>query len=125
MKRFGTFSGRAAAVFGVLAVVATAVACEEDGKTVPERCVDLPLFDIQAAGAPADDNASLVGSDAENPCVTKVGHAVSSFGNGSAGEAPSSGGTGGSGTGGTGGTAGTSGTGSGSGGSPDAGAGGA
>lgn len=122
MKRIGSHSARAAAALGVLGLVVTVVACEEDGKTVPERCVELPLFDIQSAGAPADDNAHLEGNDPEKPCVTKVGHAVSSFGDGTAGEAPSSGGSGGSGgSAGSGGNAGTSG----SGGSPDAGAGGA
>lgn len=119
MKRVGTHSARAAAALGLLGLVVTVVACEEDGKTVPERCRELPLFDIQSAGAPADDNESLVGSDPEKPCVTKVGHAVSSFSDGTAGEAPSTGGS--VSNGGTSGTAGTTG----SGGSPDAGAGGA
>jgi len=59
----------------LLTLVAGAAACEEDGKTAPERCLDpaLPIFDIQAAGEPSDDNAQY-------PCVTPVGHSVSYIG---------------------------------------------
>jgi hypothetical protein len=62
---------------GVLLLVALpgVVGCDEDGKTAPDRCADPPLqiFEIQAAGAPADDNAQY-------PCVTEVGHSVSQIG---------------------------------------------
>jgi hypothetical protein len=59
----------------LLAFASSVSACDEDGKTVPERCADpaLPIFDIQAAGVPADDNDRY-------PCSTPVGHAVSSVG---------------------------------------------
>jgi hypothetical protein len=66
---------RAKAALGalLLGLVTGALACEEDGKTAPARCADpaLPIFDIQAAGVPSDDNAQY-------PCVTPVGHAINS-----------------------------------------------
>jgi hypothetical protein len=74
MSRLRFHPVRAKAALGVLLLLAVtgATACEEDGKTAPERCADpvLPIFDIQQAGAPADDNAQY-------PCVTKVGHSIS------------------------------------------------
>ena len=74
MSRLRFHSVRAKAALGVLLLLAVTgvAACEEDGKTAPERCADpaLPIFDIQAAGAPADDNAQY-------PCVTQVGHSIS------------------------------------------------
>jgi hypothetical protein len=59
----------------LLAFTSAVSACDEDGKTAPERCADPPLliFDIQAAGVPADDNAQY-------PCSTPIGHAVSGVG---------------------------------------------
>lgn len=120
---------RAALALVALALAVMAAACDEDGKTAPERCADppLPLFDIQKTPPPEDDNRrfnDVAAGDgpALRPCITEVGHAVSSFSDGSAGET-SSGGTsssGGSSSGGigAGGLAGTPG-------SSDAGAGGA
>jgi hypothetical protein len=74
MSRFRSNPVRGKAVLGALLlfVASGSAACDEEGKTAPERCLDpaLPIFDIQAAGAPADDNAQY-------PCVTKAGHAVS------------------------------------------------
>jgi hypothetical protein len=74
MSRLRSHPVRAKAVLGALLLLAVtgSAACDEDGKTAPERCLDpaLPIFDIQAAGAPADDNAQY-------PCVTKIGHATS------------------------------------------------
>jgi hypothetical protein len=56
----------------LLAFASGVSACDEDGKTAPERCADppLPIFDIQAAGVPAD----------EYPCSTPIGHAVNFVG---------------------------------------------
>lgn len=74
MSRLRSLPAQAKAALGalLLLVVTGSAACDEDGKTAPERCLDpaLPIFDIQAAGAPADDNARY-------PCVTKIGHAIS------------------------------------------------
>ena len=77
----------------LIAVASNVIACDEDSKTAPERCADpaLPIFDIQAAGAPADDNAQY-------PCSTKVGHAVSSIGPASTADTTSSAGKGGGGS---------------------------
>lgn len=73
MSRLRANPVRAKAMLGalLLTLVAGAAACEEDGKTAPERCVDPAPYDIQA-GAPDDS--------VPNPCATEVGHAVSSFG---------------------------------------------
>lgn len=129
MKRAGSSYGRVAVALSALSL--SVLACKEDGKTAPERCSTLPApFDIQNAGAPSDDNRSLnPGSGGENglpKCVTEVGHAVSSFSDGIAGDA-SSAGTSGSGAGGSGGSGGTSSNGgdTGTAGAADAGAGGA
>jgi hypothetical protein len=67
---------RLAAVLAISAPFMGVAACDDDGKTAPERCLDpaLPLFDPHHAGAPADDNEQY-------PCVTPVGHAVSYVGN--------------------------------------------
>jgi hypothetical protein len=74
MSRLRSLPVQAKAALGalLLLVVTGSAACDEDGKTAPERCSDpaLPIFNIQTAGAPADDNAQY-------PCVTKVGHAIS------------------------------------------------
>jgi hypothetical protein len=74
MSRLRSHPVRAKAALGALLLmfVTGAAACDEDGQTAPERCLDpaLPIFDIQTAGAPADDNAQY-------PCVTRVGHAIS------------------------------------------------
>ncbi|RYZ08485.1 MAG: hypothetical protein EOO73_08555 [Myxococcales bacterium] len=125
MMRAGSVSGRVTVALGALAFSLLAVACDEDGKTAPQRCSTLPEpFDIQKTPAPEDDNRSLnVGSGGEGAlpnCVTEVGHAVSSFSDGLGGEAssPGSSGSGGSGGSSSGGEAGTAG-------SADAGAGGA
>jgi hypothetical protein len=96
-----------ALALGALLIALGGVACEEDGKTAPARCSDPPLpepFDILHAGAPADDNADL-------PCSTPIGHAVSSIGASSGGTSSNGGAASGGKT-------------SASGGSPDAGAGG-
>ena len=81
---------RAKACLGLLllAFASSVSACDEDGKTVPERCGDpaLPIFDIQAAGAPADDNAQY-------PCSTPIGHSVSSVGPAATAGTASNGGT--------------------------------
>lgn len=123
MSRLRSFP-RALAVLSASLLALGAAACDEDGKTTPARCADppLPLYDIQHAGAPGDDNARYNDAD-QPPCVTEVGHAISKptevAGSSSGGKA--SGGTSGGGTGGSGGLGGTA-----TGGSPDdAGAGGA
>jgi hypothetical protein len=86
----------------LLTLVAGVAACDEDGKTAPQRCLDpaLPIFDIQA-GAP---------DDVQNPCVTEVGHAINQTGS-----SPTTAGTstGGSGTGGKGSSTATAGAGAG------------
>ncbi len=118
MSRLSCLPDRAKAAAGVLllALAVGAAACDEDGKTAPERCADpaLPIFDIQAAGEPADDNAQY-------PCVTQVGHSISSIGTPDTGGTTS---TGGATTGGKGGGGGKGGSGD-TGGAADAGAGGA
>jgi hypothetical protein len=77
MSRYRPFPNRACAVLGALLLASGVAACDEDGKTAPARCADppLPIFDIQNAGAPADDNARYNDDDAL-PCVTEVGHGV-------------------------------------------------
>ena len=77
MSRLRSFP-RALAVLSASLLALGAAACDEDGKTTPARCADppLPLYDIQHAGAPADDNARYNDAD-ELPCVTEVGHAIS------------------------------------------------
>ena len=84
MSRQRCIPFRVKAVLGLLliAVASSLIACDEDSKTAPERCADpaLPIFDIQTAGVPTDDNAQY-------PCSTKIGHSVSSIGS------PSSAGT--------------------------------
>ncbi len=90
MSRSLSLPGRALALLSAAVFTLGLIACGEDGKTAPERCADppLPIFDIQSAGAPADDNARY--NDAgELPCVTEVGHGVS----GPAGDDSSSGGS--------------------------------
>lgn len=56
----------------LLGMVTALAACEEEGKTTPERCLEkpLPIYDIQAGGA----------RDDTYPCSTPVGHAISSIG---------------------------------------------
>jgi hypothetical protein len=78
MSRYRAFLPRARAALGALLLISSAAACDEDGKTAPARCADppLPIFDIQHAGAPADDNARYNDADAL-PCVTEVGHGIS------------------------------------------------
>jgi hypothetical protein len=126
MKRGRDLIGRAAMALGPLALVLAVSACDEDGKTVPERCSVLPdpfPFDIRKTPPPEDDNRSLNpgsgGADGLPKCVTEVGHAVSSFVDPSMAGTSGSGGTSGSANGGagTGGDVGTAGA--------DAGAGGA
>ena len=98
-----------AALCTLLRALASSVsACDEDGKTAPERCLDPPLpapFDIQHAGAPADDNEQY-------PCVTPIGHAVSYIGS------PTTGGTASGGTSSSGGAGGEATAGAGAGGAP-------
>jgi len=94
MSRVCSIPDRAKASVGMLLllVLAGVAACDEDGKTAPDRCADpaLPIFDIQAAGAPADDNAQY-------PCVTQIGHSISQIGTPDAGGTTSTGGTAGKG----------------------------
>jgi len=77
MSRRRCIPARAKACLGLLllAFASSVSACDEDGKTAPERCADpaLPIFDIQTAGAPADDNEQY-------PCSTPIGHSVSQVG---------------------------------------------
>jgi hypothetical protein len=70
-QRYVSILAKACLASLLLAFASGVSACDEDGKTAPERCADppLPIFDIQAAGAPADDNAQY-------PCSTPIGHAV-------------------------------------------------
>lgn len=107
MSHASSIPNRAKASVGVLLFIAVAAvgACDEDGKTAPDRCADpaLPIFDIQAAGAPADDNARY-------PCVTEVGHSISQIGAPDTGGKTSTGGTAGAGKGGSGGKGGKGGT---------------
>lgn len=123
MSRQLRIPARATAYLGLLllAVASSLAGCEEDSKTAPERCADpgLPIFDIQAAGIPGDDNAHL-NSDPTKPCVTTVGHSVSSIGNSPTAGTTSGGTTGGKGGSASGGKAGSGGTAT-----ADAGAGGA
>ena len=73
----------------LLGLVTALTACEEEGKTAPERCLDkpLPIYDIQAGGA----------RDDTYPCSTPVGHAISSNGSISTAGTTASGGKAGSG----------------------------
>ena len=108
MSRLSRIPDRAKAAVGwlLLAVAVTAVACEEDGKTAPDRCADpvLPIYDIQGAGEPSEAEVNA------NPCVTKVGHSISSIGTADSGGA-TTGGTAGAASGGKGGKSGTGGVG--------------
>jgi hypothetical protein len=104
MSRLSRTPNRTTLAIGLLLLVATSFACDDDGKTAPDKCGDpaLQIYDIQSAGEPADDNAKY-------PCLTKIGHSVSSIV--PAGGSTSSTTTGGNGGGGTGGKASTGGTG--------------
>lgn len=75
MSRRRHLSGRVRAALPVAALFAAVFACDDAGKTAPERCADppLPLFDFANAGAPSDDNARY-------PCVTPIGHGISYVG---------------------------------------------
>jgi hypothetical protein len=79
MIRLRAVSRFATAAIGV-ALLTLAVACDEEGKTVPARCVEgveQPIFDIKTrvdAGAPPDYSAI---PDHDSPCITNTGHAVS------------------------------------------------
>jgi hypothetical protein len=87
-----------ALALGSLASVPLATSCAEDGVTT--NCPALPLYDVNAAGAPDFDAGG---------CVTPVGHAVSPTtggGTGMSGAAGSSGAAGKSGSAGVGGIAG-------------------
>ena len=97
MIRLRAASGFAKAALGVSLLTLLAVACDEEGKTVPARCVegvDQPIFDIKTvvdAGAPPDYSAI---PDHESPCITNTGHAISpvpSDGTGSGGNRPDGG----------------------------------
>jgi hypothetical protein len=67
MRRLSNVSRAATAVVCALVLAVGVGACGEDGKTTPERCPQLPIFDIQSAGVPS------VNSD----CVTQPGDAIS------------------------------------------------
>jgi hypothetical protein len=89
MNRQRCMPVRAKACLGLLLLAFTSgvSACDEDGKTVPERCGEPTLpYDIQA-GAPADDSA-------QHPCSTPVGHAVNGGPAATAGTASSGGASG-------------------------------
>jgi hypothetical protein len=87
MIRLRAVSDFAKAALGA-SLLTLAVACDEEGKTVPARCVegvDQPIFDIKTqvdAGAPPDYSAI---PDHDSPCVTNTGHAVSPSGETGAG----------------------------------------
>jgi hypothetical protein len=80
MIRIRAVSGFTKAALGASLLTLLAVACDEEGKTVPARCVegvDQPIFDIKTevdAGAPPDYSAI---PDHDSPCVTNTGHAIS------------------------------------------------
>lgn len=72
MSRLRSLPARPAAALLMGVALSAAVACDEEGKTAPERCSDpLPIFDPATADVPTD----------HHPCVTPVGDAVSSVGN--------------------------------------------
>ncbi len=112
---FSSHLGRARGALGAALLISIALGCDEEGKTAPETCIttDFETYDIQD---PPENPP-----DADNPCLTAIGHAVSPANE--IGGSTSVGGTAGSG-----GTAGTSVDAGGAGGAPDtaqAGAGGA
>lgn len=116
MSRLRSTTGLTKVALSVLLLAGSTVACEEDSKTAPDRCADpmLQIYDIQAAGAPADDNRQYNQYDASGKlisrCVTEVGHAVSEvIPAGGTTATAGTGGTAGTTTAGNGGTAGTSG----------------
>jgi hypothetical protein len=77
MIRPRAVSNWANVALGSTLLILTGVACDEDGKTVPAKCVeeaDQPIFDISTAGAPAD-YSDIPPHD--NPCITNTGHAIS------------------------------------------------
>ena len=87
MIRLRAVSGFTKAALGA-SLLTFAVACDEEGKTVPARCVegvDQPIFDIKTqvdAGAPPDysaipDHDSPTGGAHDRPCITNTGYAVS------------------------------------------------
>lgn len=107
MSRPRAVSSLAKVAFGAAFLTLFAVACDEDGKTVPSKCVDTaeqPIFDIKTqvppAGALADYGAI---PSHDNPCITNTGHAISPVYGGSSNEATAGTSSGGTGSGGTGG----------------------
>jgi hypothetical protein len=69
--RFSKYPVRAALAAALLSVLGSVSACDEDGKTAPDKCrISEPPFDIQAAGGVPEDN----------DCLTDIGHAVNSVG---------------------------------------------
>ena len=96
----------AALGFALGCVLLAGLACEEDGRTLPERCNEpaLKIYDILAAGAPADDNHQYNNDKDPNdpkkilPCLTEVGHSISSVGGNSPAPTPTDGGDGSGGT---------------------------
>ena len=98
MSRVRSLPGVVLTAVGLLWLTVTVPACDEDGKTAPEKCLEPPLgppYDIQAAH-PITGTETGGAPDTTNPCVTKVGHAISD--KGTPGDGTASGGT----TGGTG-----------------------
>jgi hypothetical protein len=67
--------GRAKGAIGASLLIFVALGCDEEGKTAPETCASPPLeiYDIQ--DPPSGEGGAGAGVD--NPCLTKVGHAVS------------------------------------------------
>jgi hypothetical protein len=88
MIRIRAVSGFTKAALGASLLTLLAVACDEEGKTVPARCVegvDQPIFDIKTVvdgGGPPDysaipDHDFPVGGTSNRPCITNTGHAIS------------------------------------------------
>jgi hypothetical protein len=69
MSRLCKSTGWAKVAVGLLLLGAASAACDEDGKTAPDKCGTPPLmiYDVQGGAQDADGN----------PCVTPVGHAIS------------------------------------------------
>jgi len=63
-----SLSGLATAALGASLLILSTASCDEEGKTAPEICATpaLEIFDIQGGA-----------EGTTNPCVTKIGHAIS------------------------------------------------
>jgi hypothetical protein len=79
MIRLRAVSGLAKAALGASLFTLLVVACDEDGKTVPAKCVDTanqPIFDISTNNAGGPPDYSTIPAH-DNPCITNTGHAIS------------------------------------------------